>query len=121
MAMPSKPPRVATARSAIVQSGLSSDDLPAGRCLRLAVGLGRKDARQIFVDAVPKPVQMLVEEVRRTLEDLVIDLDVALIAQFLHQLGDRLMGHDVVPIALDDQARGRAGGKKTEVIDVGRW
>src|SRR4029077_20457452 len=90
-------------------------------CFRIALGRrgrGGQDARQIFVDHILQLIQVIAEEVVGALDDLVVDLDIALVAQLRHQFGDRFMGHDVVAVALHHQARGRAGGKEAEVVDI---
>src|SRR5207247_8676644 len=65
-------------------------------------------------------IEMVVEEMIGALDDLVVDPNVALITQLLHQFGNRLVGHDVVPVTLNHQTGGGAGSQEAEIVDIGR-
>jgi len=66
------------------------------RC-RFRFALGRRgragqDARQIFVDHILQLIQVIAEEVVGALDDLVVDLDIALVAQLRHQFATASWG-----------------------------
>ena len=56
----------------------------------------------------------------RALDHLEVDLDAALLVQLLHQTLNRIGRHQGIFLAMDDQARGRAGREEAEVVHVGR-
>src|SRR3954452_12846849 len=55
----------------------------------------------------------------RVRDQVVIDRDVALRPQLVDELLYRARSDDFVGFALDDDARGRAGGEEAEVVHVG--
>src|SRR5690606_10290635 len=75
---------------------------------------------EIVVDRAHQFFDLVLEEVVCTRDFLVVDRDVPLRAKLLDQFGhsDRL--HHGVRRALDEDARGRAGGEEREVVHVGR-
>src|SRR5690606_28976458 len=75
---------------------------------------------QISLTDLLELVHMAIEEVIAVLDHVVVDRDAALLAQLVDELHDGLGGRDHVPLAMDDQARGGAGGEEAEIIHVGR-
>ncbi|KIT94836.1 hypothetical protein QT23_00190, partial [Staphylococcus aureus] len=75
---------------------------------------------EIAVDALHQVVHLVLEEVVRARDGVVMDGDVLLRAQLVDQLLHRARRHHLVILALDDDARGRAGGEEGEVEHVRR-
>src|SRR3546814_18438344 len=61
----------------------------------------------------------MLEEVVRARDHVVVDRDVLLRAQLVDQLLHRARRDDFVGVALDDDARGRAGREEGEIVHVG--
>src|SRR3546814_8570502 len=61
----------------------------------------------------------MLEEVVRARDYVVVDRDVLLRAQLVDQLLHRARRDDFVGVALDDDARGRAGREEGEIVHVG--
>ncbi len=76
---------------------------------------GAHDRGEVVIDLGRHLLDAVVEEVVGALDDAVVDLDVALMRELLHQLVDRLLRDDVVAVALQHQAprRGRAPGSRS--------
>ena len=63
---------------------------------------------------------MVGEEVIGLIDNLVVDDDGLLGRKLLRQLVDRFDRHDLVRIAVDDQAGRRTGGQEGEVVHARR-
>ena len=60
---------------------------------------------QVVVGVLGQFFEMVGEEVVGAVDDAVVDPDVALMRQFMHQLGHRRFRHHLVLAAMQDQTR----------------
>jgi len=87
---------------------------------RTSAAGGLHDRGHVVVDVLRQLVELVGVEVIGAADHAVVDQDVALARQALGQLLHRIVRHDVVLVALQDQARGRAGCQEGEIEHVGR-
>src|ERR1700722_4709319 len=94
--------------------------LPRAAAARLGPGLGagRKALVEIGADRDHQRLDLAVEEMVGALHDLLLDHDALLGLELLDEAGHVLLRHHRILVAMDDQAGGRAGGEKREVVEV---
>ena len=81
---------------------------------------GGKRRIEITADMAGEGVHMRAEEVVRALDQPIVDGDVLLAGQFLHQFLDRGDRNHLVGRSVQNQARGRAGRQEREVVQIRR-
>src|SRR3569833_1372520 len=84
--------------------------------------LARRDIRaapvEILGAAFGEFVDLALVEVVSAIDDLLLDRDALLGLELVNQLLHRRRRRHAVLVAVDDQARGRAGGEEREVVEV---
>src|ERR1051326_3204657 len=75
---------------------------------------------EIQAHGLHQGLDLAVEEMVRARNDFLIDDDALLGLELLDEAGHVLGRDDGILVAMDDEARGRAGREEREVIEVGR-
>src|SRR4051812_43893000 len=88
---------------------------------RAGLALDLETLVEIAGDRLHQRLNLAVKEMVGARDHLLLDHDAFLGLQLIDQAGDVLVRHHGILVAMDDHARGRAGGEKRKIVEVGGW